>query len=416
MKTEGSGSLALDQADDPEALVGALLTEPFQSDPYPFYNRLRTLAPVYRSASGLWFASEYATCETLFRSPAFGVGLRLRDNPRFEDSSSLQLLGHMMPFLDPPDHTRVRRSVSSFFVPRAVQHLRGFATQLIDRLLDQMQAAGGGDLLGDFARQIPIAVMCEMLGGVATDDQERCCAWSDALVEASQPVTDDAMLERADAAADEFRAYFGHIIENRRAHPADDMMGTMVSENDRTGTLSEDEFLAMTTILVGAAYHNTANAIANGIWTLLRYPRQMSLLRGQPDRGRAAVEELLRFEPPAQLTIPRVAAEDVELGGVTIPAGELVCGVLGAAHRDPLRYQNPDQLDIGRDDGGSLALAFGIHSCIGAAVARLETEIAITRFVERFGDVTIVDAEPALHTACLPSLRSFEALLVTVSP
>jgi len=122
----------------------------------------------------------------------------------------------MMPFLDPPDHTRVRRSVSSFFVPRAVQHLRAFATQLIDRLLDQVEAAGGGDLLGDFARQIPIAVMCEMLGGVATDDQERCCAWSDALVEASQPVTDDAMLARADAAADEFRAYFGHIIESRR--------------------------------------------------------------------------------------------------------------------------------------------------------------------------------------------------------
>jgi cytochrome P450 len=364
----------------------------------------------------LWFASEYSACETLFRSPAFGVGLRLRDNPRFEDSSSLQLLGHMMPFLDPPDHTRVRRSVSSFFAPRAVQHLRGFATQLIDRLLDQFEAAGGGDLLADFARQIPIAVMCEMLGGVATDDQERCCAWSDALVEASQPVTDDAMLQRADAAADEFRAYFGHIIANRRSQPADDMMGTMVAENDRTGALSEDEFLSMTTILVGAAYHNTANAMANGIWTLLHHPGQMALLRGRPDRGKAAVEELLRFEPPAQLTIPRVAAEDVELGGVTIPAGELVCGVLGAAHRDPLRYLNPDQLDIGRNDGGSLALAFGIHSCIGAAVARLETEIAITSFVERFADITIVNDEPALHIACLPSLRSFEALTVTVTP
>src|ERR1700683_3471549 len=187
MTTERSGPPALDQAEDPEALVGALLTEAFQTDPYPLYNRLRTVAPVYRSESGLWFAREYAACEPLFRSSAFGLGLRLRDNPRFEDSSSLQLLGHMMPFLDPPDHTRVRRSVSSFFAPRAVQHLRGFATRLIDRLLDQMEAAGGGDLLADFARQIPIAVMCEMLGGVAADDQERCCAWSDALVEASQP-------------------------------------------------------------------------------------------------------------------------------------------------------------------------------------------------------------------------------------
>jgi cytochrome P450 len=404
-----------DGSDGPEALVRALLTAPFQTDPYPLYNRLRTIAPVYRSESGLWFASDYSTCETLFRSPVFGVGLRLQDNPRFGDSSSLQLLGHMMPFLDPPDHTRIRRSVSSFFAPRAVQHLRGFAAQLVDRLLDQLSAAGGGDLLSDFARQIPIAVMCEMLGGVATDDQERCCAWSDALVEASQPVTDDAMLRRADAAADEFRAYFGQIIANRRARPADDMMGTMVAENDRTGALSEDEFLAMTTILVGAAYHNTANAIANGIWTLLHHPAQLALLRAQPARAKAAVEELLRFEPPAQLTIPRVASEDVELGGATVPAGELVCGVLGAAHRDPLRYRNPDQLDIGRDDGGSLALAFGIHSCIGAAVARLETEIAITSFIERFTEITMEDTEPELHVACLPSLRSFESLMITVA-
>jgi len=416
MTIDSPDSVAPEGPVGPEALVGALLTAPFQTDPYPFYNRLRSTAPVYRSESGMWFASEYSTCETLFRSSAFGVGLRLRDNPRFEDSSSLQLLGHMMPFLDPPDHTRIRRSVSSFFAPRAVQHLRGFATRLVDRLLDQMEAAGGGDLLGDFARQIPIAVMCEMLGGVAADDQEQCCAWSDALVEASQPVTDDAMLRRADAAADAFRAYFSQIIESRRAHPTDDMMGSMVAENDRTEALSEDEFLAMTTILVGAAYHNTANAIANGIWTLLRHPAQLALLRAQPERGKAAVEELLRFEPPAQLTIPRVASEDVELGDVVIPAGELVCGVLGAAHRDPRRYQNPDQLDIGRDDGGSLALAFGIHSCIGAAVARLETEAAITRFVHRFSDITMVNTEPALHVACLPSLRSFESLVVTVAP
>jgi cytochrome P450 len=416
MTTGGADSMSAEGPDGPEAWLGALLTAPFQTDPYRLYNRLRAAAPVYRSESGMWFASEYSACETLFRSSVFGVGLRLRDNPRFEDSSSLQLLGHMMPFLDPPDHTRIRRSVSSFFAPRAVQHLRGFATQLVDLLLDQMEAAGGGDLLSDFARQIPIAVMCEMLGGVAADDQEQCCAWSDALVEASQPVTDDAMLRRADAAADAFRAYFREIIGKRRAHPTDDMMGTMVAENDRTGALTEDEFLAMTTILVGAAYHNTANAIANGIWTLLRHPAQLALLRAQPERGKAAVEELLRFEPPAQLTIPRVASEDVELGGVIIPAGELVCGVLGAAHRDPLRYQNPDQLDIGRDDGGSLALAFGIHSCIGAAVARLETEVAITRFVERFSDITIVNTEPALHFACLPSLRSFESLTVTVAP
>ena len=130
------------------------------------------------------------------------------------------------------------------------------------------------------------------------------------------------------------------------------------------------------------------------------------------------IYRLLKATSPklALSTVYRTLEHLMELGAVTIPAGELVCGVLGAAHRDPLRYQNPDQLDIGRDDGGSLALAFGIHSCIGAAVARLETEIAITRFVERFADITIVNAEPALHTACLPSLRSFEALTVTVAP
>ena len=408
--------MTLGSADSPEALVRGFMTAPFLVDPYPAYDKLRTIAPVYRSDLGLWFVSRYSTCETLFRSPVFGQGFRLRDDPRYEDSSSLQLLGHMMPFVDPPDHTRIRRSVGSFFAPRAVQHLRGFTTQLVNQLLDRMARAGGGDLLGDFARRIPVAVMCEMLGGVAADDQDRCCAWSDALIEAVHPVTDDAMLERADAAAEGFFTYFGEIMDERRAHPTDDMMGTLVKEHDRTGALSDDEFRAMATSLVGAAYHNTANHIATGIWTLLRHPVQLALLREQPERAKVAVDELLRFEPPVQITLPRVASEDVELGGVTIPAGEQVCGVLGAAHRDPLRYRNPNQLDIARDDGGSLAFAFGIHSCIGAAVARLEAEIAITGFVDRFTQATVIDNEPALYTAGLPSLRSFESLRVTVTP
>jgi cytochrome P450 len=223
---------------------------------------------------------------------------------------------------------------------------------------------------------------------------------------------DDTMMKHADEAAMAFRKYFAELIGANDPR-GDDLMACLMSAHE-SGVIDEDELLATATTLVGAAYHNTRNHIATGIFTLLRHPDQLDLLRDDPERVRPAVEELLRYEPPVQLTLPRLALTDVDVGGVTVPAGDHVCGFLGGAHRDPSRYRHPDELDLDRDDGGSLALAFGLHSCIGAAMARMEGEVAIGRFFERFRSVALIDSEPQLQTASLPLTRGFESIRVEI--
>jgi cytochrome P450 len=364
---------------------------------------------------GFWCASTYEACLEVFRSPSFGQGFnvtRLNQDERFEDSASLQMFGRMLPFMDPPDHTRVRRLLAPYFTPKAIEDLRGYTERLVTRLLDRLAAEGGGDLVSDYADNVPVAVICQLLGGVGETDQGKCRTWAEGLTEAIHPVVDDRMMQHADEAAVAFRQYFKELIGASDGR-GDDMMARLISAHD-DGLIDEDELLATATTLVGAAYHNTRNHIATGIFVLLRHPDQLDLLRQDPKRARPAVEELLRYEPPVQLTLPRMALTDVDLAGTKIPAGEQVCGFLGGAHRDPSRYRRPDQLDIDRDDGGSLALAFGVHACIGAAMARMEGEVAIGGFFQRFRSVALVDEEPHLQAASLPLTRGFESIRVEI--
>jgi cytochrome P450 len=400
---------------DAEQLVQRAMSPPFEADPYPVLRELRETAPMFESSLGFWFASDFASCQDVFRSPSVGQGFnaaRLEQDPRFGDSASLQLFGRMLPFIDPPDHTRIRRILSSFFTPRALESMRPYVQDLVDRLLDRFAAAGGGDLVADYAENIPVAVICQLLGGMGEEDQGQCRAWAEGLVEAVHPVCDDEMMRHADTAAVEFCDYFRDLM--READGAGgDMMARLLSERDR-GTLDEEELLATATTLVGAAYHNTRNHIAMGIVTLLRHPDQLAALREDPGLAKAAIEELLRFEPPVQVTLPRVALTEVRIGELTLSPGEQVCGLIGGANRDPGRYRDPERLDISRPDGGSLALAFGVHSCIGAAMARLEGEIAVTSFVTRFPRLTLLVEEPALDLPGLPLTRGFDSVPVEI--
>ena len=400
---------------DAEQLVQRVMAPPFESDPYPVLRELRETAPMFRSSLGFWFASDFASCQDVFRSPSVGQGFnaaRLEQDPRFGESPSLQLFGRMLPFIDPPDHTRIRRILASFFTPRALESMRPYVQDLVDRLLDRFAAAGGGDLVADYAENIPVAVICQLLGGMGEEDQGQCRAWAEGLVEAVHPVCDDEMMRHADTAAVEFCDYFRNLM--READGAgDDMMARLLSERDR-GTVDEEELLATATTLVGAAYHNTRNHIAMGVVTLLRHPDQLAALRADPGLAKAAIEELLRFEPPVQVTLPRVALTDVPIGETTLSPGEQVCGLLGGANRDPARYRDPERFDITRPDGGSLALAFGVHSCIGAAMARLEGEIAVTSFVTRFPQLMLLEEEPALDLPGLPLTRGFKSVPVEI--
>jgi hypothetical protein len=370
---------------------------------------------MFRSRQGFWCASDYETCLEVFRNPAFAQGFnaaRLNQDPRFADSVSLRMFGRMLPFMDPPDHTRVRRLLSPYFTPKAIDELRGYTEQLVSELLDRFDAAGGGDLLADFADEVPVAVVCQLVGGVGQADQGKCREWAEGLSEAVHPVLDEKMMKHADDAAVAFGQYFSSLIEASNGED-DDMMARLIAARD-DGIIDTDDVLANATTLIGAAYHNTRNHIGTGIFTLLRHPDQLARLRDDPTRVKAVVEELLRYEPPVQLTLPRLATADIEMGGVRIEAGEHVCGLLGGAHRDPARYQRADELDVDRGDGGSLALAFGIHSCIGAAMARMEGEVAIGAFFERFDSVDLIDDEPRLQAASLPLTRGFESIRVEI--
>jgi cytochrome P450 len=404
------------QPSDPDALITELMEPPFPRDPYAVASRLRETAPMYRSPLGFWFASDFASCRDVFRSPDVSQGFnttRIEQDPRFEQSESLKLFGRMLPFMDPPDHTRIRQLLAPYFTPHAIEGSRPYTQALVDRLLDRLAEQGGGDLVADYAENVPVAVMCQLLGGMGDTDQEQCRAWSEGLVEAVHPVCTEEMMQHADAAAVGFRAYFRNLVAET-AGDGNDLMGRLMAAHTER-ELDEEELLSTATTLVGAAYHNTRNHIATGIYTLLRHPEQLDSLRADPSLARAANEEVLRYEPPVQLTLPRVALVDTQIGDVELRAGEQVCGWLSGAARDPQRYERPDEFDIRRPDGGSLALAFGIHSCIGAAMARLEGEVAIGSFFRRFEHLRLLDDEPELDAPGLPTTRGFRSIRVEVT-
>jgi cytochrome P450 len=401
--------------DDAEILISMLLDPPFVRDPYPIASRLRDVAPVYRTNRGFWLVSDAASVEQVYRSPTMRIGfdrVRSEQGSRFEDSPSLRLFKRMLPFMDPPDHTRIRRVLAPYFTPRVMLGLRHYVEDLVDRLLDRLAANGGGDLVYDFANDIPVAVVCHLLGGVGEEDQIQCREWAEGLVEAVHPECTDEMQHHADAAAVAFGGYAERIIAGKDGS-GDDLVSCLVREH-KEGNLDMHELVGTVTTLIGAAFHNTRNHIAAGIYELLRHPDQLALLQDDPNLAPQATEELLRYDPPVQMTIPRITTADIMIGDVKIGPGALVAGLISGANRDPARYSDPDRLDIQRDDGGSLSFAAGIHSCIGIVMARMEAQIAIGRFVQRFASARLIDENPEVEPHALPLTRGYKQIRVSL--
>ena len=400
---------------DADALVSMLLDPPFVRDPYPVASRLREVAPVHRTNRGFWLVSDAASVEQLYRSPTMRIGFdtaRLEQDPQFANSPSLQLFKRMLPFMDPPDHTRIRRVLAPYFTPRVMAGLRHYAEDLVDRLLDRLEADGGGDLVYDFANDIPVAVVCHLLGGVGEEDQVQCREWAEGLVDAIHPECTDEMQRTADEAAVAFGAYAEQIIAGKDGS-GDDLVSCLVREH-KDGNLDTQELVGTVTTLIGAAFHNTRNHIASGVYELLRHPDQLALLRGDPDLVPLATEELLRYDPPVQMTIPRITTTDVVMGDVKIGSGVLVAGLITGANRDPGRYSDPDRLDIRRDEGASIAFASGIHSCLGIVMARMEAQIAIGRFAQRFPSARLIDENPDIDLRAQPLTRGYQQIRIAL--
>jgi cytochrome P450 len=350
----------------------------FHTDPYAHYRELRSGGPLQRTPGGLWLSPSFAMCARILRDPRFGHG----DSTLGEDAEARRLPRRVRSFLvlDPPEHTRLRRLVSRAFTARLIERLRPRVAAIVDELLGRMH--GDVDLISSLAHPLPVIVISELLG-VPPEDEERFKGWSEALARGLDPdfLVPSEELKRRDRAREEFGAYFRELADRRRSSPGDDLLSGLVAIDE----LSEADLIATCILLLVAGHETTVNLIANGTLALLRSPDQLAWFRDNPDAATAAVEELLRYDPPVQLSA-RVALEDVELAGQSIRRGEGVMLLLGAANRDPDVFADPERLDLTRwvtEAPRHLAFGQGIHFCLGAPLARIEGQVALTALVQR---------------------------------
>ena len=389
----------------------------FGADPYPSYAQLRELDPVHKSPFGIWVVSRYADCHALLRHPA--VSSDQRNSTMFKTYVAQNPLtpaqrevvdGQPMLVRDPPDHTRLRRLASAAFTPRVVESMRPRVQQIVDELLDAVAAARHMDVVADVAYPVPVRVIGELLG-VPIDDQPKLKEWSSVLVAdlgLSLTATADPDSRRDTAAA--FDDYFRHLIAKRRADPGSDLLSRLVVAEEHGDSLSEAELLTTCVLLLIAGHETTANLIGNGLLALLEHRDQLDRVLADPGLLPNAIEELLRYDSPVQLSV-RIALEPIELSGRTIEAGDMVIVLLGSANRDPERFADPDSLDVGRTDNHHLAFGSGIHLCLGAPLARLEADVVLSTVLQRMPDLALADGDHSHRGGFV--LRGLRALPVS---
>ena len=384
----------------------------FVADPYPVYARLRSEDPVHQSPLGFWILTRYDDVAAVLRDPTFAKeALAAFVAARFGVAVPPGL-GLSMLDRDPPDHTRLRGLVSKAFTPRVVDGLRPRIRDIVEGLLARVERAGTMDLIEQFAYPLPVIVICEMLG-VPVEDQERFKGWGldiarglDTILLPPDSEVGRRSIESRRALAD----YFRGLIARRRASPRDDLLSGLIAAEEAGDKLNEDELLATCILLLVAGHETTVNLIGNGTLALLRHPDQLRVLRENPGLVGSAVEELLRFDGPVQRTA-RIPSADVTIRGRTIGKGEMVMPFIGAANRDPAQFPDPDRLDITRADNRHLALGWGIHFCLGAPLARVEGQIAISALARKFPKLSLAAEAPPAHRQSL-TLRGLTSLPV----
>ncbi len=311
----------------------------------------------------------------------------------------------LMLFVDPPRHTRLRNLVSKGFTPRRVQHLRPRVEAIVTELVDQAEDRGCMDLMADLAVPLPIIVIAELLG-VPVEDRDRLKVWSDNAALLLDGTLRDDHLAVAVPNFLELIDYLKHVIEARRKEPQDDLISALVAAQDADDSLDDYEVLATCALILGAGHETTTNLIGNGMWALLRDPEAFRRLASEPGLLPSAVEELLRFDSPVQVT-SRVPLEDVEIQGVVIPKGDEVNTLIGSANRDPAQFPDPDRLVLDRPENRHLAFGHGPHFCLGAPLARLEGEIAFGALARRFPEMRLErDPPPRRAGFVLRGLKS----------
>ncbi|WP_128429072.1 cytochrome P450 family protein [Streptomyces cyaneus] len=376
--------------------------------PYDVYRRLRDTAPVHRIAgpdgSPAWLVTRYDDVREALADPRLSLDKRHATPGSYRGLALPPALDANLLNMDPPDHTRIRRLVGRAFTPSRIAQLRAPIRQTADRLLDALGPHGTTDLIASYAAPLPITVICDLLG-VPDEHRRDFREWTDALV-----APDPARPQAAKEAVVAMLGFFTRLLADKREEPADDLLSDLIAVRDEGDRLSEDELMSLAFLILFAGYENTVQLIGNAVLALLSHPAQLAALREDLSQVPAAVEEFARYDGPALLAIRRFPTEDVTIGGVTVPAGDTVLLSLSAANRDPARFPDPDHLDLARDASGHLALGHGIHYCLGAPLARAETEIALVALLERFPDLDLdLDLDLGLADKALRWRRSLRA-------
>jgi pimeloyl-[acyl-carrier protein] synthase len=397
--------------------MSQMLFNPFEPDvhrdPYPHYHRLRETAPIHQPFPGAYLLSRHHDVEGLLRRHQ--VSSDRRKSPMYElflsslpDPQRVRDIPPSMLFLDPPEHTRLRGLVNKAFTARVVSSLRPRVQEIVEGLLDEVEERRSFDVVADLAYPVPVTVICDLFR-VPQDDRKQVKEWSLDLIYTLDPMVAGDRLERAAEAGMTFREYLRALVADRRGGSGDDLITALTHAEERGEQLTDEEIVSMCTLLLIAGHETTSGLIGNGMLALGRHPDAMQELRDDPSIVKNAMEELLRFDSPVQLT-GRLVLEPFEIDGVKIEPGNDVITLLGAANRDPAVFPDPDRLDLRRQAGEHVAFGGGIHFCLGAPLARLEGQIAVGELVTRFPALEIdTDGAVLRDTVTLRGLTALPA-------
>jgi cytochrome P450 len=389
-----------------------LLDPEVLADPYPLYARLRHESPVlWDRFLGAWVVTRYDDVEhvlTRFRAERTPTPERLTELGMHRLAPVAQVMVKQVIFMDPPQHGRVRGLAAAAFMARRVERMRDHIRDIANDLVDRVVAQGHMDLMHDFANPLPAIVTAEMLG-VPTEDHEQLRIWSQEFGQMlgnfqHNPDNIDGVL----TAVSEMDPYFRRELKRQSGAPTEGLIGALSQVRMDGDRLSDDEVVANAIMAMVAGLETTTNLIGNGLLTLLRHPAALADLRADLTAVPTAVEELVRYESPSQLTA-RIAPDNAVVGGQAIEAGQAVIAVVGAANRDPERFEGPDVLDLARKDNRHLGFGWGPHFCFGGPLARIEGQIAFETLLSRLNGLELAGGHPQWRSTNL-GLRGLETL------
>ncbi|MDA2914335.1 cytochrome P450 [Acidobacteriia bacterium AH_259_A11_L15] len=387
----------------------------FKANPYPFYARLRAEAPVYRTTVPVphrqpaWLVTRYGDVLTVLKDDRFANDWSPKMLWLLRWGFAKALMGNMVS-RDPPDHTRLRTLVQKAFTPRRIERLRERIQSVCDDLLDAAAPNGRMELVRGYALPFPVTIIADLLG-IPPQDRLRFQSWTGSIVESSSGSATDVL--RALPNIWFFLRYLRKLFAQRRAEPQDDLVTALVQAEEAGDRLNEDELLAIVFLLLVAGYESTVSLIASGTLALIQDPEQRNRFEQNPALAESAIEELLRYTSPLDISTPRLMREEVRIGSVTIPPGELVLAVLGSANHDESQFPDPETLDLTREPNQHLAFGQGAHFCLGASLASLEGQIALTTLFRRFPNLRLAEAPESLHWRKGLFLRGLEQLPVS---